>query len=160
MANLTAYHLKLSVEATATKYFTQLSVASLHEVVTSSCWDRRQRNSLACENKDQVEHKSGSQLPFATLSIWFGQGSGKTYTMQGPRAPCASWGIIPRALRQIFQESRAMTAQGWTWTVEARIFPRAHGSEGMAMDGNLFTSVAIFVQPHTACIHQYTKYVL
>mmetsp|Transcript_66798 Transcript_66798/g.186386 ORF Transcript_66798/g.186386 Transcript_66798/m.186386 type:complete len:1491 (+) Transcript_66798:106-4578(+) len=49
----------------------------------------------------------------------YGQtGSGKTFTMQGTEQP-GSWGLIPRSLRQIFQASEAMRAQGWTWTLHA-----------------------------------------
>jgi len=49
----------------------------------------------------------------------YGQtGSGKTYTMQGPNASSMG-GLIPRSLHQIFESSRAMMAQGWTWSLQA-----------------------------------------
>jgi len=49
----------------------------------------------------------------------YGQtGSGKTYTMQGGDQP-STWGLIPRALRQIFKEAEEMRLKGWTWTLKA-----------------------------------------
>jgi kinesin family protein C1 len=49
----------------------------------------------------------------------YGQtGSGKTYTMQGLAAP-ETWGLIPRALRQIFAASEDMRGKGWEWSLQA-----------------------------------------
>lgn len=49
----------------------------------------------------------------------YGQtGSGKTYTMQGGSEP-SSWGLIPRAVRQIFTVSNEMRAKGWQWSLKA-----------------------------------------
>ncbi|KAG8127255.1 putative Carboxy-terminal kinesin 2 protein [Naja naja] len=45
----------------------------------------------------------------------YGQtGSGKTYTMEGPDDPAPeAAGVIPRAVRRIFETSREMEAKGW-----------------------------------------------
>eukprot|EP00927_Polykrikos_kofoidii_P082806 TRINITY_DN8327_c0_g1_i1.p1 TRINITY_DN8327_c0_g1~~TRINITY_DN8327_c0_g1_i1.p1 ORF type:complete len:1298 (-),score=288.08 TRINITY_DN8327_c0_g1_i1:539-4432(-) len=52
----------------------------------------------------------------------YGQtGSGKTFTMQGTNEP-SSWGLIPRSLNTIFQASKSMTTQGWTWSLQASFF--------------------------------------
>jgi kinesin family protein C1 len=49
----------------------------------------------------------------------YGQtGSGKTHTMQGGVEP-ESWGLIPRALSKILACSKAMQAEGWSWTLHA-----------------------------------------
>jgi kinesin family protein C1 len=49
----------------------------------------------------------------------YGQtGSGKTYTMQGTEEP-SSWGVIPRALREILQGTERMRSNGWEWTLQA-----------------------------------------
>lgn len=43
----------------------------------------------------------------------YGQtGSGKTFTMEGGDLE-ESWGVIPRAVKQIFKSAKALSEQGW-----------------------------------------------
>ncbi|XP_026549841.1 carboxy-terminal kinesin 2-like, partial [Notechis scutatus] len=51
----------------------------------------------------------------------YGQtGSGKTYTMEGPEdAAPETAGVIPRAVRRIFETSREMEAKGWQYQFTA-----------------------------------------
>ncbi|XP_023758682.1 kinesin-like protein KIN-14C [Lactuca sativa] len=50
----------------------------------------------------------------------YGQtGSGKTYTMMGPEIPKESKGLIPRSLKQIFETSQTLAAQGWEFKMQA-----------------------------------------
>eukprot|EP00812_Abedinium_dasypus_P014217 NODE_772_length_1368_cov_494.155369.p1 GENE.NODE_772_length_1368_cov_494.155369~~NODE_772_length_1368_cov_494.155369.p1 ORF type:complete len:326 (+),score=69.75 NODE_772_length_1368_cov_494.155369:29-1006(+) len=52
----------------------------------------------------------------------YGQTSaGKTFTMQGQRAPELQ-GLIPRSLNKIFEVSNEMREQGWVWTMRASFF--------------------------------------
>lgn len=49
----------------------------------------------------------------------YGQtGSGKTYTMMGPEIPKESKGLIPRSLKQIFETSQTLAAQGWEFKMQ------------------------------------------
>jgi kinesin family protein C1 len=61
-----------------------------------------------------------SALDGYKVSIFaYGQtGSGKTHTMHGGEEP-SSWGLIPRALEQIFKSSEEMRRKGWQWTLKA-----------------------------------------
>uniref|UniRef100_A0A8C6VEL2 Kinesin motor domain-containing protein n=1 Tax=Naja naja TaxID=35670 RepID=A0A8C6VEL2_NAJNA len=59
---------------------------------------------------------AGSALDGYHVCIFaYGQtGSGKTYTMEGPDDPAPeAAGVIPRAVRRIFETSREMEAKGW-----------------------------------------------
>lgn len=50
----------------------------------------------------------------------YGQtGSGKTYTMVGP-PDTQNRGVIPRAVHQLFDASKEMEQQGWTFEMKAR----------------------------------------
>ncbi|CAG8811170.1 3591_t:CDS:2, partial [Racocetra fulgida] len=47
--------------------------------------------------------------------------SGKTYTMQGPEDPTIyNEGMIPRAVRQIFDHVNELKAQGWEYEIEGQ----------------------------------------
>ncbi|XP_016313077.1 carboxy-terminal kinesin 2-like [Sinocyclocheilus anshuiensis] len=49
----------------------------------------------------------------------YGQtGSGKTFTMEGSDLE-ELWGVIPRAVQQIFKSAKALRAQGWQYTFTA-----------------------------------------
>lgn len=46
----------------------------------------------------------------------YGQtGSGKTYTMMGRQEAA---GLIPRSLKQVFQTSQVLAAQGWKYKMQ------------------------------------------
>ncbi|KAJ1698173.1 hypothetical protein LUZ63_006685 [Rhynchospora breviuscula] len=50
----------------------------------------------------------------------YGQtGSGKTYTMMGRRSSEDEKGVIPRSLHQIFETTRALTSEGWEYSMQA-----------------------------------------
>nr|AEB71794.1 kinesin-like motor protein [Andrias davidianus] len=51
----------------------------------------------------------------------YGQtGSGKTYTMEGPDdVDSETMGMIPRAVRQVFESAEELTAKGWHYTFTA-----------------------------------------
>lgn len=69
---------------------------------------------------DEVAGLVQSALDGYKVSIFaYGQtGSGKTFTMQGTNDQ-TQWGLIPRSLRMIFQQSEVMRAKGWKWTLTA-----------------------------------------
>ena len=49
----------------------------------------------------------------------YGQtGSGKTHTMVGPAGDQEQQGIVPRAVRQLFDTSRELEEQGWTFEMK------------------------------------------
>ncbi|KAJ1907680.1 kinesin-like nuclear fusion protein [Tieghemiomyces parasiticus] len=52
----------------------------------------------------------------------YGQtGSGKTHTMEGPDHPSeATMGMIPRAVRQIYEAAEALRDKGWTYVMEGQ----------------------------------------
>ena len=50
----------------------------------------------------------------------YGQtGSGKTWTMEGGKTP-ETMGMIPRAVRQVFETAESSGAQGWDYTMEGQ----------------------------------------
>ena len=50
----------------------------------------------------------------------YGQtGSGKTWTMEGGKTP-ETIGMIPRAVKQVFQTAESARAQGWDYTMEGQ----------------------------------------
>lgn len=50
----------------------------------------------------------------------YGQtGSGKTWTMEGGKTP-ETTGMIPRAVKQVFQTAESTRAQGWDYTMEGQ----------------------------------------
>merc|ERR1712137_975734 len=52
----------------------------------------------------------------------YGQtGSGKTFTMQGV-PETSGWGLIPRSLSKILEASKAMSTEGWAWSLRASFF--------------------------------------
>ena len=60
----------------------------------------------------------------------YGQtGSGKTHTMMGPAFNYDQRGIIPRAVEQLYQETRALEADGWSF--DMKVSP--HADAGLAM---------------------------
>lgn len=69
---------------------------------------------------DEVSGLIQSALDGYKVCIFaYGQtGAGKTFTMQGPSAPSSSEGLIPRSLRKIFEASRHMIREGWTWSLQ------------------------------------------
>lgn len=73
---------------------------------------------------DEVSSLVQSALDGYRVCIFaYGQtGSGKTFTMQGTQNDQEHLGLIPRSLTQIFEESRAMTEQGWAWSLRASFF--------------------------------------
>lgn len=51
----------------------------------------------------------------------YGQtGSGKTHTMMGPQFNHEQRGVIPRAVEMLYQETRALEADGWAFDMKAR----------------------------------------
>ncbi|ORX56905.1 C-terminal kinesin [Hesseltinella vesiculosa] len=51
----------------------------------------------------------------------YGQtGSGKTYTMQGPSQPRQQWGMIPRAVHQIYDVTTQLADRGWHYTMHGQ----------------------------------------
>lgn len=72
---------------------------------------------------DEVSGLVQSALDGYKVCIFaYGQtGSGKTFTMQGTSGQ-ESWGLIPRSLSKIFEHSRQMCSQGWSWSLQASFF--------------------------------------
>ena len=49
----------------------------------------------------------------------YGQtGSGKTHTMMGPQFSHEQRGVIPRAVEQLYEETRALEADGWSFDMK------------------------------------------
>ncbi|KAJ2112281.1 kinesin-like nuclear fusion protein [Coemansia sp. RSA 922] len=77
---------------------------------------------------DEVSQLIQSALDGYPVCIFaYGQtGSGKTHTMQGPDSISASsmdeqiLGIIPRAVKQIYENTSKLTERGWEYTLEGQ----------------------------------------
>lgn len=98
---------------------------------------------------DEVSGLVQSALDGYKVCIFaYGQtGSGKTFTMQGTTEP-SSWGLIPRALRKIFETSESMRAKGWEWSLQASFMEVYNEAlRDLLRDGG---STAAFNQPATS----------
>jgi len=69
---------------------------------------------------DEVEGLVQSALDGYKVCIFaYGQtGSGKTHTMQGSTSSPEAAGLVPRALKKVFDVADKMKAQGWEWSLE------------------------------------------
>lgn len=105
-------------------------------------------SSTQVEVFDEISGLVQSALDGYKVSIFaYGQtGSGKTFTMQGTTDP-SLWGLIPRSLSKIFETSRIMAAEGWTWSLEASFLEVYNESlRDLLRDGSCSGSPALAIQ--------------
>lgn len=102
---------------------------------------------------DEVSGLIQSALDGYKVCIFaYGQtGSGKTFTMQGPSVASSMGGLIPRSLCKIFEASRVMMKDGWTWSLQAsflEVYNESFRDLLGAVGGNHATSPSVHVVKH------------
>ncbi|KAG8777721.1 kinesin-like nuclear fusion protein [Serendipita sp. 398] len=104
------------------KSFSESAMGNQRTEVTSFAFDRVfEPHTTQIEVFDEVSQLVQSVIDGYNVTIFaYGQtGSGKSFTMEGGLTE-ATEGMIPRAVRQLFQTGNGMKSKGWEYTMDGQ----------------------------------------